>query len=782
MIRELFLEDLSLWSVIWQSALFAVIGLVGSFLLKRRPARASQVLFLAIIAAVLLPIMSVLVKHFELGLFTEEPIVLPTFEVEMPAETPKILPATEIQPATLEVTTDFAVAENNSWGIEIPWRLIVLYGWMIATSILLGRLFIAFVSGISLLRRARSDRCEHIRPAADSARARLGIIKGLRIRSSKDVRSPMIWCWSHPPVLLVQDDLDDRIDWVDVICHELAHWRRWDHVSGLAAELAVCILPWNPLLWWSKKRMVRLSEQACDDWVLAGGRAGTDYAQSLLNLSPELQMAFMPTVIGKEKPMKERIYRIVKEKCGIPQVGARWALAVTMIVATVTVGVALAQRRPVRFEQPERNERLAAEERERQALTERRADLKNRAHELKARFDEVKIELAELEESGKGEGERARTLRGELRDLEVAMARLERELHEIEDGRREPEMRPWNIHEPRNEILRKLEELGHETELVLQGLAEQRIGGNEETAILHRRMRELNEQMQQVRQQLGRQLDNPDRRRREFDEVDLERDRDRRAREFEHVAHPEAMMLEQRQLREKARQIEFELQRLRGENPERSEKLHAELREIHKTIAQIEREPDSPRERGAVREVHLRELQEHAHELERRLQGLGDDNPEAQELRIQLDQIHQQMQRIEREPDRFERQWPREEDPMQPGGELHREELMVRREKFKTRLREIVLVLDELKEQEKAESDEAQMQRQELVGLQKQIRATEDELRKSESSRPQEHERDNLEREVQNLRKQMDSVNEQMGEMRELIKRLLEKKESTESL
>ena len=152
----------------------------------------------------------------------------------------------------------------------------------------MGRLLIAFVSGIRLLRRAQTGRCEHIRPAADSARARLCITKDLRIRGSKDVCSPMIWCWSRPPVLLVQEDLDDRIDWVDVICHELAHWRRWDHVSGLIAEVAVCILPWNPLLWWSKKRMVRLSEQACDDWVLAGGRAGTDYAQSLLNLSPEL--------------------------------------------------------------------------------------------------------------------------------------------------------------------------------------------------------------------------------------------------------------------------------------------------------------------------------------------------------------------------------------------------------------------------------------------------------------------------------------------------------------
>ena len=766
MIREFFLRDLSLWSCVWQSTLFAVFGLATSFFLRRRPARASQILFLAIIAAVLLPTLSVLVRHFELGLFTEEPIVLQSFTTEIPAETPEILIASQIQPAVLEVPTDFTLAENSSRDVKIPWRLIALYGWMIASLILLGRLFIAFVSGINLLRRAQSGRCEHIRPAADSARARLGITKGLRIRSSKDVRSPMIWCWNRPPVLLVQDDLDDRIDWVDVICHELAHWKRWDHVSGLIAELAVCILPWNPLLWWSKKRMVRMSEQACDDWVLAGGRAGTDYAQSLLNLSPELQMAFLPTVIGKEKPMKKRIYRIVKEKCGIPHVGARWALVVTFITASVTVGIALAQRRPARFELPEHDERMVAEERERHVLAERRADLKGRIQELKVRFEQVKIELAELEESGKGQGDQARTLRGELRDLEVAMARLERELHGLEGERREHEMRPWNVHEPRNEILRRLEELGHETELVLQNLAGQQIGRNEEANVLYDRMRELNEQMRQVRQQLGRQIEGPGRQRREFTREE----------------RPEAMMLEREELKEKARQIELEIEQLRGENPERAEKLHAKLREIHEARAQNEREHASLREQQTTRQVRQRELQEHAHQLERRLQELTDNHPEAQEFRIQLDQIHQQMQRSRREPGSLQRSWPREEDPMQPGNELDHEELMVRREQLHAQMREIELVLGELNEQGKADSDEAQMHRRQLDELQEQLRATENEFRKSEPGRTRERGRDDLEQEVQNLRKQMDSVNEQMGELRGLMKRLLEKKELAEAL
>ncbi|MFC1636009.1 M56 family metallopeptidase, partial [Planctomycetota bacterium] len=394
MIRALFLEELSLWTWVWQSTLFVLIGLAVSFLLRRRPARACQGLFLAMVAAVLVPIMSVLVGYFGLGLFAPEPA---THESEITYQiftidydfSQAVLPA-DVQADVVPVEP--APVKAAPQGVDIPWRSVLLYGWMIAALILLGRLFVAFVGGVFLLRRANSPCCERIRRAAHSARARLGITKDFRIRSGKNVRSPMIWCWSRLPVLLVPGDLDDNVNWVDVISHELAHWRRRDHLSGLLAELVVCILPWNPFLWWAKKRVVKLSEQACDDWVLVGGRAGTDYAQSLLNLSPKVQMAFLPTMIGKEKPMKERIYRIVKEKYGDPRFGARWALAMTVIAATLTVGVAFAQRRPERFEPPDRDEWRAEEERERQRFSEHREKFESRAHELEIRISKVKRE------------------------------------------------------------------------------------------------------------------------------------------------------------------------------------------------------------------------------------------------------------------------------------------------------------------------------------------------------------------------------------------------------
>ena len=55
MMREILAKDMSLWIFVWQSTLFAAIGLVGAFIFRRRPARAFGVLFLTMVAAVLLP-------------------------------------------------------------------------------------------------------------------------------------------------------------------------------------------------------------------------------------------------------------------------------------------------------------------------------------------------------------------------------------------------------------------------------------------------------------------------------------------------------------------------------------------------------------------------------------------------------------------------------------------------------------------------------------------------------------------------------------------------------
>ncbi|MBC8471713.1 MAG: ankyrin repeat domain-containing protein [Planctomycetes bacterium] len=354
MISELFSAELFLWSCLWQSTIFIAAGLLGSFILRHRSARAHQVLLLAIIAAVAVPVISILVKHYELGMFEAEPIAIqsqPEDQIIYEATGITSIENIEHKPGTVEKDLTSVITTPES--TKLPLRSFVLYGWLAASLILAFRLAVTFILGVRLLGRAMPLDCNRIEQAVHLAKAKLRINKDVSFYSSRGVQSPVIWCWKRRPILLLPSAAglsENRIDWAGVLCHELAHYKRRDHISGLSAELLVCIMPWHPLLWWAKSRLISLSEQACDDWVVATGQPCTDYAESLLDLTPGGQMAFVPAVVSSKKGLAGRVQRILKNNCPNPRTGAVWALTVTIVAVCLTMVVACAQTRPAKQE------------------------------------------------------------------------------------------------------------------------------------------------------------------------------------------------------------------------------------------------------------------------------------------------------------------------------------------------------------------------------------------------------------------------------------------------
>ncbi|MHC4580280.1 MAG: secretin N-terminal domain-containing protein, partial [Planctomycetota bacterium] len=354
MISEILSVESFVLTCLWQSMVLIVVGLAASFFLRRRSSRAHQILLLSIVAAVIVPAASSLVKHYELGMFVAEPMAIqPLFEEPTAAGD-----FSSSGPVAYDFTYEPDFVEENpepvtiaSQSAPLPWARIAAYGWIAVSLVLTIRLLLTFMLGVRLLGRAEPLDGEKMKRAMRSARARLGIGKDVEVRSSRAVRSPAIWCWRRRPVLLVPSaawQSDNAVDWTAVLCHELAHWKRRDHISGLLAEIAVCILPWHLLLWWAKSRLLSLSEQACDDWVLATGQPGADYAESLLDLAPGGQMAFVPAVVSSKRGLADRVRRILKGSGGNPRTGAKWALAVSIAAGCIAVGVAFAQTRPAK--------------------------------------------------------------------------------------------------------------------------------------------------------------------------------------------------------------------------------------------------------------------------------------------------------------------------------------------------------------------------------------------------------------------------------------------------
>jgi beta-lactamase regulating signal transducer with metallopeptidase domain len=393
MISQLFTAGPYWTNPLFQSTVCITVGLIVSLVLRRRSARAHQVLFLAMIASVAVPTMSMIVRHYELGIFVDKPAVTKSQLAEIPIlplmteYEISVVPAIQNTYSPPAIESEYAApaaAVSSEAKAKLLLSAILIWSWITVSTILAARLFVTFILGLAMLKRAIPLHCDKLDQALLIAKDKLGIDKPVQVLAGSTVSSPVIWCWSRRPALLVPEDAEqfkDSVDWVGMFCHELAHWSRMDHITGLFAELMVCVFPWHPLMWWAKRRLAGLSEQACDDWVVAGSRSPADYADSLLDLSPQGQLSFLPAVVGRKNGLENRVQRIVKDKCGNPRLGLSWAVVVTLIAACIIIGAAFAQTRPADTEQTQECEELLT--REKQQLLLEKEQLEPLAEEMK---------------------------------------------------------------------------------------------------------------------------------------------------------------------------------------------------------------------------------------------------------------------------------------------------------------------------------------------------------------------------------------------------------------
>jgi beta-lactamase regulating signal transducer with metallopeptidase domain len=364
-------SDSFAWALAWQSTLWLALGLFAGRLLRRHPARAHLALVLATLAALISPILTRAARHLEWG-------VLPPSDVAAArVGTPMQLLATSAagdgfvgeqrrQSATTAVTAPATNEPVSSRGTQtsaaaIPARIeswlaarresltISLVTVWIACSLALSlRLAASLQAGRHVVRQASAETDAGRLAALGEAARTLAIGSAPVLRVSTAVRCPMIWCWGRQPVLIAPRSTagQDKLSWSAIFRHELAHWLRRDHWAALGADLVVIAVWWQPLAWRVRRRMALLREQACDDWVLAGGGKASDYADSLLSFAEELRPAVGLSMLGGNCSLKDRLEHLFADVRVTPRVGTAGVAAAVFVVMTAVVGVSLAQQRP----------------------------------------------------------------------------------------------------------------------------------------------------------------------------------------------------------------------------------------------------------------------------------------------------------------------------------------------------------------------------------------------------------------------------------------------------
>ena len=320
-----------LWSAAWQSTAWLLAGLAACSLLSRRPARAHTVLLLCLVAAALTPLLSAAARLAGLGVLPGIHHAVPLADVTGPLLAPDGAPV---------------VAAGFTWihGLAAAWLLL--------SAALVIRLALSARRGRTLAAEASPVRSPRLEAISRRAATALGITQPPRLCESDRVRCPVVWCWgADTQVIVPSGGLEGDTDGLlGVLCHELAHLRRRDHLASLAGEMALCLLPWNPLTWIANRRLRDLGEQACDSWAIASGATPTNYAETLLSLVPQHRLALTPCAVNGRQALARRIGHILSPHSADPRSGRRWMLVAGLATTTLVVGSAIAHRRPATIE------------------------------------------------------------------------------------------------------------------------------------------------------------------------------------------------------------------------------------------------------------------------------------------------------------------------------------------------------------------------------------------------------------------------------------------------
>jgi beta-lactamase regulating signal transducer with metallopeptidase domain len=174
---------------------------------------------------------------------------------------------------------------------------------------------------------------------------RMGVSRPPPVRLVAARISPMLRPRLGRVELLFPAGLLARLDGFErdtLLAHELAHVRRRDHWVRALELVTVALFWWHPVAWWTRARLRRAEEQACDAWVVQTlPTRSQSYARALVKTVEFLAGAERPlpalaSGLGEVHHLKERLTMIARSSRA-PGLSRPWraALALAALAAVL---------------------------------------------------------------------------------------------------------------------------------------------------------------------------------------------------------------------------------------------------------------------------------------------------------------------------------------------------------------------------------------------------------------------------------------------------------------
>ena len=334
-----------------KGTLFLLLLFLASPLLHRLSAGARHVVWGAgIILLVALPLLSRIVP-WRIGVI---PVVASA--VETPRHEASPAAPARAEPPVVSVDRAPSAGQGTaapSGGIALPRVGLGMFAfivWLAGFAFTLARLALGRRSADRLVAGARPLMGDDWEEPKEIAAARLGLERTPAVMITDALPLPVTTGLRHPVVLLPAE----ASEWPEarresVLLHEMAHVRRGDLATHLAARLVCAVWWFHPLAWRALARFRAESERAADDLVLAAGRRASEYAQDLLAVVQSAGRSRAPVhalAMAQRSDFEGRLLAILEP--GASRRGVTPMTAVPLVLAVSIAALPLAALGPAR--------------------------------------------------------------------------------------------------------------------------------------------------------------------------------------------------------------------------------------------------------------------------------------------------------------------------------------------------------------------------------------------------------------------------------------------------